>query len=206
MLFALLNGFLLGISLIAAIGAQNAFVINQGLTGKHIFNVALFCAFSDALLICIGVTGASKILNVFIANYSNMIYGFTSIWLFAYGLMKFKSSLKTNRTIEIVNLESKSLKSTISVLAILTFANPHVYLDTMILIGTFSQKFIGFNKLYFTIGAILASFVFFFFLAYGAKTISPLMKSPKSWQILDFIVALIMFSIAFNFASSVTWK
>lgn len=205
MLFAFLNGFLLGISLIAAIGAQNAFVINQGITGKHIFYVALFCAISDALLISIGVTGASKVLNLFITKYSNIVFSLTSIWLFAYGLMKLKSSFKINRTIEIVNLESKSLKSTISFLAILTFANPHVYLDTTILIGTFSQKFIGFNKLSFTIGAIFASFVFFFSLAYGAKKIAPLMRGPTSWQILDLIIALIMFSIAFNFASSINW-
>ncbi len=205
MLTAFFTGLFLGLSLIAAIGAQNAFVISQGITGKHVFYVALFCSIADGLLISIGVTGASTILNKFITNFSDILFGLTSVWLFGYGVMKLKSSFQANKTLEIINLESKSLKSTIGILAILTFANPHVYLDTTVLIGAFSQQFIGLNKFAFAIGAIFASFVFFFSLAYGAKKISPIMRRPTSWQILHFLIALIMFSIAFNFAFSVDW-
>ncbi|ALE02327.1 LysE/ArgO family amino acid transporter [Candidatus Pseudothioglobus singularis] len=205
MISAFITGFLLGLSLIAAIGAQNTFVISQGISGKHVFYVALFCAIADGLLISIGVLGASSVLNKFITDFSNVIFGLASVWLFGYGVMKLKSSFQANKSLEIINSNSKSLKSTIGILVILTFANPHVYLDTMVLIGTYSQQFIGVKKFAFSIGAIFASFVFFFSLAYGAKKIAPIMRSSTSWQILDFIIALIMFSIAFNFASSIDW-
>jgi L-lysine exporter family protein LysE/ArgO len=202
---AFITGLLLGLSLIAAIGAQNTFVISQGISGSHVFYVALFCAIADGLLISIGVIGASTILNKFITDFSNIIFGLASVWLFGYGVIKLKSSFKAKKSLEIINSDSKSLKSTIGILAILTFANPHVYLDTTVLIGTYSQQFFGINKFSFAVGAIFASFVFFFSLAYGAKKISPIMKNPTSWQILDFLIALIMFSIAFNFAFSIDW-
>jgi len=94
---------------------------------------------------------------------------------------------------------------TLSIIAILTFANPHVYLDTMVLIGTVSQQFYGSEKISFALGASIASFVFFFSLAYGAKQLAPIMKSRTSWRILDFIIALVMFSIAIKLADTGNW-
>ena len=94
---------------------------------------------------------------------------------------------------------------TLAILAILTFANPHVYLDTILLIGTISNQFSAENKLAFLLGASLASFVFFFSLGYGARLLTPLMKRPLSWRILDSFIAFIMFTIAFNLASSINW-
>jgi len=200
-----LTGFFLGLSLILAIGAQNTFVLRQGILGHHVFYVALFCALSDALLICIGVAGISFFLNNFINQYSNILFGFSAVWLAGYGLIRLRSALKSNNIIEIEASKIKGLLPTISVAAVLTYLNPHVYLDTMILIGSISQQFSGSHKIIFTFGAILASFMFFFSLAYGARLLIPIMQHPFSWRILDSLIALIMFSIALQLASTGSW-
>ena len=205
MIQSFLTGFFLGLSLILAIGAQNTFVLRQGILGQHIFYIALFCALSDALLISIGVVGISFFLNNFISQNSNILFSLSAFWLTCYGIIRLRSALKSNKAIEIEASSLKGLFPTISVAAALTFLNPHVYLDTMILIGSISQQFSGFQKITFTLGATLASFVFFFSLAYGAKLLAPKMKNPSSWRILDFLIALIMFTIAFKLAYAGNW-
>ena len=205
MLPAFLTGFFLGLSLIVAIGAQNAFVLRQGIIGQHVFYVALFCALSDALLIGIGVAGISLFLNNIINQISNILFGFSALWLTGYGILRLKSVFKAKTMEAIETSKLKGLMPTISIAAILTFANPHVYLDTMILIGSISQQFFGYYKIAFTLGACLASFVFFFSLAYGSKLLEPIMKRPTSWRILDGLVALIMFTIAFKLAIAGNW-
>ena len=205
MINAFLTGFFLGLSLIIAIGAQNTFILRQGILGQHVFYVALFCALADALLICIGVVGISFFLNNFINQYSSILFGLSAIWLSFYGFMRLFSVFKSNKTIEVEVASLKGLFPTISIAAILTFLNPHVYLDTMILIGSISQQFSGFQKITFTSGAALASFVFFFSLAYGARLLTPIMQRSFSWKILDSLVALIMFTIAFNLATEGNW-
>ena len=205
MIQSFLTGFFLGFSLILAIGAQNSFVLRQGILGQHVFYVALFCALSDALLICIGIAGISFFLNNFISQNSNMLFGFSAIWLSGYGLIRLRSAFKSNNTIKIEVSNLKGLFSTISIAAVLTFLNPHVYLDTMILIGSISQQFSGFDKVTFALGAILASFVFFFGLAYGAKILTPLMQLQSAWRTLDCLIALIMLTISFQLASEANW-
>ena len=205
MINSFLTGFFLGFSLIVAIGAQNTFVLRQGILGQHVLYVALFCALSDALLIIIGVAGISFFLNNFISQNSNILFGLSAVWLAGYGVIRLRSALKSNNTIEIESSKLKGLLPTISVAAVLTFLNPHVYLDTMILIGSISQQFSGFNKIIFTFGAVLASFIFFFSLAYGARLLTPIMLRPFSWRILDSLIALIMFTIAFQLASAGNW-
>ena len=205
MIQSFLTGFFLGFSLILAIGAQNSFVLRQGILGQHVFYVALFCALSDALLICIGIAGISFFLNNFISQNSNMLFGFSAIWLTGYGLIRLRSAFKSNNTIKIEVSNLKGLFSTISIAAVLTFLNPHVYLDTMILIGSISQQFSGFDKVTFALGAILASFVFFFGLAYGAKILTPLMQLQSAWRTLDCLIALIMLTISFQLASEANW-
>ena len=205
MIQSFLTGFFLGFSLIVAIGAQNTFVLRQGILGQHVFYVALFCAASDALLITLGVAGISFFLNNFISQNSNILFGLSAVWLAGYGLIRLRSALKSNNTIEIEASTIKGLLPTILVAAVLTFLNPHVYLDTMLLIGTISQQFSGFHKIIFTLGAVLASFIFFFSLAYGAKLLIPIMQHPFSWRILDSLIALIMFTIAFQLASAGNW-
>ena len=205
MLSAFLTGFFLGLSLIIAIGAQNAFVLRQGILGQHVFYVALFCALADALLITIGVVGISFFLNNFISQNLNTLFSLSAIWLFGYGVIRLRSALKSNKTIEVETSSLKGLLPTISVAAVLTFLNPHVYLDTMILIGSISQQFTGFHKITFSLGACLASFIFFFILAYGARLLTPIMQRPFSWKVLDSIVAIIMFTISFKLASTGNW-
>lgn len=205
MLESFFTGFFLGISLIVAIGAQNAFVIRQGLLKQHVFYIALFCALSDSLLIIIGVLGISFFFNNIIDEFLNLIFGFSALWLFIYGLFKLRSSLSPYSSIKLKISNSTSLINSLSIVAVFTFANPHVYLDTMILIGSVSQQFVGINKLHFTIGSCLASFVWFYTLSYGASKISPLMTKSNAWHFFDFFIALIMFTISFNLARSGNW-
>ena len=113
MIQSFLTGFFLGLSLIVAIGAQNTFVLRQGILGQHVFYIALFCALSDALLICIGVAGISFFLNNFITQYSNILFGLSAVWLTGYGFLRLNSSLKSNKTIEIEASTLKGLFPTI---------------------------------------------------------------------------------------------
>ena len=205
MVSAFFTGFFLGLSLIIAIGAQNAFVLRQGILRQHVFYIALFCSISDSLLIIIGVVGISYFLNDFINEHSKIIFGFASLWLSIYGFIRLYSVFKINSKIIVSNLKSNSLLNSISITAIFTFANPHVYLDTMILIGSISQQFEDFNRVYFLFGACLASFAWFFGIAYGAKLLTPLMQTPKHWRAFDAFIASIMFIIAFKLASQGGW-
>ena len=205
MLSAFLTGLFLGLSLIVAIGAQNAFVIRSGILRNHIFYIALFCAISDSLLIIIGIAGISFFLKDFMNEFSNIIFGFSALWLFSYGLLRIRSALINNYITVDNNSKSSSLLKAISIVAIFTFVNPHVYLDTMILIGSISQQFLDTNRIYFAIGACAASFIWFFSIAYGAKLLTPIMQKPSHWRNLDLLIALIMFVIAFNLASQGNW-
>ena len=205
MLSAFLTGFFLGLSLILAIGAQNSFVFRQGLMGRHVFTVALFCSLSDAVLIIIGVAGISIFLNSYINVISDWLFGIVAIWLASYGLLRLKDAVKGNSTLIAEGTLNNGITSTLSFLVALTFVNPHVYLDTVVLIGSVSQQFPGNTKLAYTIGASLASFVFFFSLAYGAKLLSPIMQRPLAWRALDSFIAFIMFTLAIKMAHSGGW-
>ncbi len=205
MFSAFFTGFFLGLSLIVAIGSQNAFVLRQGILKQQIFYIALFCSISDALLIILGVAGISYFFNDFINEYSKVIFGFAALWLFSYGTFRLKAAFKANSEIIENNLEPSSLLNALSIAAIFTFANPHVYLDTMILIGSISQQFVDLNRVYFAFGACIASFVWFFGIAYGARLLAPIMQNPTYWRILDTFIASIMFIIAFNLAFQGGW-
>ena len=205
MLSAFLTGFILGLSLILAIGAQNSFVLRQGLTGRHVFTVALFCSLSDTLLIFIGVAGISIFLNNYINFISDWLFGIAAIWLAGYGLLRLKDAVKGNSALIAEGTLNNGITSTLSFLVVITFANPHVYLDTIILIGSVSQQFPGNTKLAYAIGASLASFVFFFSLAYGAKYLSPIMQRPIAWRVLDSFIAFVMFSLAIKMLHSGGW-
>ena len=205
MLSAFLSGFILGFSLILAIGAQNSFVLRQGLMGRHVFIVALFCSLSDALLISIGVAGISIFLNNYIDLVSDWLFGISAIWLAGYGLLRLRDAVIGKSVLIAENSSVNGLVSTLSFLSVLTFANPHVYLDTVILIGTVSQQFPGNTKLAYVLGASLASFVFFFSLAYGAKFLSPIMQRPIAWRLLDSFIAFVMFILAIKMADAGGW-
>ena len=205
MLSAFLTGFILGFSLILAIGAQNSFVLRQGLIGRHVFIVALFCSLSDALLISIGVAGISIFLNNYIDLVSDWLFGISAIWLAGYGLLRLRDAVKGKSALITENSSVNGLISTLSFLSVLTFANPHVYLDTVVLIGSVSQQFTGDTKLAYVLGASIASFVFFFSLAYGAKFLSPTMQRPIAWRLLDSFIAFVMFTLAIKMAQAGSW-
>jgi len=205
MLSAFLSGFILSLSLILAIGAQNSFVLRQGLMGRYVFIVALFCSLSDALLIGIGVVGISLFLNNYINLVSDWLFGFSAIWLAGYGMLRLRDAVIGKSVLIAENSSVNGLVSTLSFLSVLTFANPHVYLDTVVLIGSVSQQFPANTKFAYVLGASMASFVFFFSLAYGAKFLSPIMQKPIAWRILDSFIALVMFSLAIKMTHSVGW-
>lgn len=204
MIEPIITGFLLGSSLIIAIGAQNIFVLRQGIIKRHVFITSIFCSFSDTILIFLGISGISFFFNNFFYKYSDLLFIFSAIWLFSYGLLRFFSAIKSKSSVNVETQEGRDLSSTLILLSVLTFANPHVYLDTVVLIGSVSQQFSGNEKLFFGVGASFSSFIFFFSLAYGAKLIVPFMKNTSSWRILDFSVAIIMFIISYNLLTQIS--
>ena len=205
MLSAFLTGFIFGFSLILAIGAQISFVLRQGLMGHHVFVVALFCSLADAFLISIGVAGISIFFNNFIDLVSDWLFGISAIWLAGYGFLRVRDAVIGKSVLITENSSSNGLVSTLSFLAVLTFANPHVYLDTVVLIGSVSQQFSSNTKFAYVLGASIASFVFFFGLAYGAKFLSPIMQRAIAWRLLDTFIAFVMFTLAIKMAQAGDW-
>ena len=197
MLEAALSGFALSLSLILAIGAQNSFVIRQGLLNQHVLAVVLFCSISDMALICLGVLGLGQLLTPYFDVYRQWLFGLAALWLAGYGLLRFLDGLEmnTNSELDRVNLyrpAKATLTQTISVVAVLTFGNPHVYIDTVMLLGSLSVPYAGNYKLAFVCGASAASLSFFALLGFGARRFSRYMTSPRAWQMLDFATAFVM--------------
>ena len=202
---AFFTGVAIGFSLILAIGAQNAFVLRQGLLRQHFFAVALFCSLSDAILIAVGVSGVSLFIGDLIKAYSFWVFGAAAVWLLVYGTTHLRSAFRQNRLILDEVQAEKSLLSVLSTAALFTFGNPHVYLDTIVLIGTMAMKFVPYERVLFAVGASLASFVFFFSLAYGARLLAPKMKNQTTWKILDVMIAVVMFSLALGMLIAGGW-
>ena len=195
------TGFLTSIVLILAIGAQNAFVLKQGIMRSHVFWVCLTCAVSDALLIAAGVAGFGLIVTQFPALPAIMRFGGAAFLLF-YGLTRFIAAYKGNSQAVLSN-KTQALWPTILVCLALTWLNPHVYLDTLGLIGAVSTQFLDVGqKVAFGIGAVAASFVFFFSLGYGARFLVPIMQTPRTWQVLDILIGLLMWFLAYGLLTS----
>ena len=182
-----IQGFIIGSSLIIAIGPQNLYVINQGLKKNFVFIVVLICSLSDSLLIVCGIYLSNNILslNTSIITIMKLIGG---IWLILYGINKIKNSRQHEIKSSEIN-EASFTKVVLTTLAI-TYANPHVYLDTVILLGSISINFD--SKLYFGLGAIFASFIFFFSLGYFSNFLSQYIKSPKVWFYIDNVMGFLM--------------
>jgi L-lysine exporter family protein LysE/ArgO len=182
-----IQGFIIGSTLILAIGPQNLYVINQGLKKNFVFIVVLICSLSDSLLIVCGIYLSNNILslNTSIITIMKLIGG---IWLILYGINKIKNSRQHEIKSNEFN-EASFTKVVFTTLAI-TYANPHVYLDTVILLGSISINFD--SKLYFGLGAICASFVFFFSIGYFSNYLSQYIKSPKVWFYIDNMMGFLM--------------
>ncbi|AXI02906.1 LysE/ArgO family amino acid transporter [Aquirhabdus parva] len=191
---ALLSGFGLTLSIIFAIGAQNSFILRQGLKKEHVFWICLVCSLSDLLLIVMGVLGFSVVIQK-IPSLMVIIKYLGALFLFAYGLKSFWAAFKSSAMILDDEKSITSLSRNIAIALALTWLNPHVYLDTVFLIGSISTQFIG-QKLEFTVGAVAASFVFFFSLGYGASLLRPIFSKPISWKILDMVIGAFMWVLA----------
>ena len=198
------SGFLISLSLILAIGAQNTFVLRQGLKRQHILPLILFCSFSDALLICLGILGFGTLLEPFFQKYLDLMLCGAAIWLGGYGILRLREAFRGS-VVALSGDAVSSLKLVLSTAAILTFANPHVYLDTIVLIGTLSSVYAGEQKGAFAFGAMSASFVFFTALGYGAYLLSPLMTSVRSWRIIDMITGFLMLGFAAIMLFQTSW-
>ena len=185
----------LGFSLILAIGAQNAFVLRQGLLRRRICRGA-FCALADMLLIVAGVAGVSLLIADFAERHAPLLFGIAALWLAAYGGLRLRSAVRAGSALAGEGQEGGSLAATVATVAILTFGNPHVYLDTVVLIGTVSlNSMVRTRSL--RGGAGTAGFVFFFGLGYGASLLAR-RCARNAWRVLDALIAMVMFMLAWN--------
>lgn len=205
LLSAYATGFALGFSLILAIGAQNAFVLRQGLLRQHVLPVVLFCAIADIILIVAGIAGLSLLIADAVNRYASALFGLAALWLAGYGVMRLRSAIRANDAISTDVPAVSTVTAVLTTAAMLTFGNPHVYLDTVVLIGAVSLQFHGMSKLAYGAGAATASFVFFFALGYGASLLAPKMQRPNAWRILDTVIALVMFVLAIGMARAGGW-
>jgi len=193
-IISFLSGFALSASLIVAIGAQNLFVLRQGLKKEHVGPVVLFCGFSDAVLIIAGVSGMGALLGTF----PQVAKGFTlagAAFLFWYGVRALRQAMRTE-SMTVAHGASVSLPKALAAVAAFTWLNPHVYLDTVLLMGTASTAQPIPLRPFFAVGAASASFLWFGALGYGARFLQPLFATPKSWKILDTVIGCLMLFLA----------
>ena len=190
---AFIPGFLTGLSLIVAIGAQNAFVIRQGLARQHVFLVVIICTLSDLTLIALGAGGLGKIVQSN-ASFLEVIRWFGVAYLTWFGIKTLRSVFKKEKLIT-SEYSSESIGKIARTTLALTWLNPHVYLDTVILLGTVSNQFKE-NRWIFSAGAMLASTLWFAAIGFGAQSAARFMSRPIFWKVLDGVIAAIMFSIA----------
>ncbi|GHO49455.1 LysE/ArgO family amino acid transporter [Ktedonospora formicarum] len=192
----LIQGFGLGASLIIAIGAQNAFVLRMGLKRQHVFVIALLSSLGDTILISLGVGGLGTIISALpilsiVASWGGAAF------LLVYGFRSFKSALQTEKLdAHATSEETGQLREVILSVLAFSLLNPHAILDTVVLIGSIGAHYPSGERLLFGLGTILASFAWFFALAYGARWLAPLFRSPWSWKILDCFVGCVMWYIA----------
>ena len=194
MLHSYIQGFAIGLSLILAIGAQNAFALKQGLKKQHVFWVCLVCALSDSLLILLGVLGFSQLIQ----SHADLIVWakyFGAAFLLLYGAQHFYQAIRHSESLALDEKEASSILKIILICLAFTWLNPHVYLDTVVLIGSISTQFV---HLPFALGAITASWIFFFALGYGAHFLLPMFNNSKAWQVLDVVIGMVMWGIAFS--------
>lgn len=189
------KGFFLSLSLIVAIGAQNAFIIKQGISQNHIFVVSGICFLCDVILMNLGIFGVGEFLaKNRILNLCITIIGIA--FVLCYGFLSLKATLFAQSSFEMQQPNKLSLQKTIFLTLAVTLLNPHVYLDTIFIVGA-SALMLGFDeKIIFACGALIASFLWFFGLGYGALRLSRILS--KIDRIVDGFIAIIMFFVAYS--------
>jgi L-lysine exporter family protein LysE/ArgO len=192
-----LKGFIVTISLIVAIGAQNAYILKLGLLKQYVLLAVSLCILFDFILISLGVFG----LGYFIQGNQlliNIIAIIGIIFLCVYAILSFKSALK-NESLQIDgNVKTNPIKQVITLILVFTFLNPHTYLDTILLIGGIGANIENSLKIYFLLGAVSASAIWFFSLGFGARFLIPLFKKPITWKLLDISIGFLMLFIAYS--------
>jgi len=194
-ILAATQGFTLSLSMIIPIGTQNSMLLSQGINKNHHLFAAVLFILSDALLISLGVFGGSLILSTNALLFTLLTWGGIA-FLFSYGAMSFKSAFDGIKTSVDKTSSKKSLKLVFITCLIVTFVNPHVYIDTVMVIGSVGGQYEGDAKIYFLIGAILASIVWFISLAVGAAKLSKQLSKPKVKCVIDCAIGLVMWVIA----------
>ena len=193
-LLAALSGLGLGLSLIVAIGAQNAFVLRQGLLRSHVGPVVAVCVVSDVVLIAAGVAGAGAVVQGRPALLDAVrVAG--AVFLAAYGLLAARRALRPQAMGARAGVAAASAAATVTTALGLTWLNPHVYLDTVVLLGSIAQSHPG-RQWWFAAGAAAGSAAWFTALGYGAALLRPLFARPAAWRVLDAVIALVMLALA----------
>lgn len=195
MLTATIQGLLLGGSMIIPIGAQNAYILNQGVKRNHHFLTATICIICDVLLISAGVFGAGSVLALNPDLLQIITWG-GIVFLSTYGAMSFRSAWHYNYGKAALDNTHKSRKMVIMATLAVTLLNPHVYLDTVVVLGSVGNQFSGDHRLAFTAGTIIASILWFYGLAFSAAKFSVWLNQPKVQRVIDIVVGGIMWLIA----------
>ena len=198
MLVPLVTGLLTGLTLIVAIGAQNAYVLRQGLAREHVGVVVAICAAADALLIAAGVAGIGRIVErapvaIDVVRWLGVAF---LTWYGVTSLLRARHA----GSLEAESGRSLSRRGAVVRAMALTFLNPHVYLDTVLLLGSLANQQGTTGRWWFALGASLASLGWFIGLGYGARLLSPLLAKPRAWQVLDVLIGLTMLAIALKLA------
>ncbi|MBI1206405.1 MAG: amino acid transporter [Azospirillum sp.] len=196
-----LQGFLLGAGLIIAIGAQNAYVLRQGLSKRHVLPLVLLCAFSDALLVTVGAAGFGSLVAANPVLVTAVGVG-GAMFLFGYAGLAFARAARP-QGLAAVGVQEPSLARVLTTGAAFTFLNPHVYLDTVVLAGGLAGRFPPEQRVWFTAGVILDSFVWFFALGYGARVLTPVFARPTAWRLLDLLIGCVMIGLGLKLLAEV---
>ena len=193
---AFTSGYLTSLSLILAIGAQNAFVLRQGLRREHVALVVAICGLSDATLIAAGVEGFGLFLPTVPWLEQGLLWA-GAAFLFIYGALRLKAAWQGGEALVPTERNATTWLQALMTCLIFTWANPHVYIDTVMLLGSLSTRYMPFETI-FGIGAALGSLSFFSALGYGARLLAPVFAKPKSWVILEVVIGLTMWAIALS--------
>jgi L-lysine exporter family protein LysE/ArgO len=197
-LIAVASGFALGLGLIVAIGAQNAFVLRQGLRLEHVAAVVAVCALSDLALILAGVLGAGTVLSR-LPGLIPVVCFAGAAFLLGYGLLAARRAVRPGALLSEATGGRVGLAATVGTCAALTWLNPHVYLDTVVLLGSTASTY-GEYRWQFAAGAGLGSILWFAGLGFGARLLRPVFARPAAWRVLDGVIAVVMAALAMSLA------
>ena len=192
-----ITAFVLAAGLIMAIGAQNAHVLRQGIAGHYVGITVILCAFFDTVLMTSGVFGFGWLLTQ-LPMLEDVARLGGAVFLLWYGSRCVRSAMAPLSSVSVESRVATTLPTAIATVSAFTLLNPHVYLDTVVLIGSIGGQYEGTARTVFAVGAFTASWVWFIALGYGARLVRPYFENPRAWQVLDGFIALVMFAVAFS--------